>query len=72
MFFFIRVETPGDRITRINFDDAFNPNLFRYVVRLVVKNNKAKVLASKSVVENKVVYSFTAEASACVHAVMLG
>ncbi|MBA0739572.1 hypothetical protein Gogos_012833, partial [Gossypium gossypioides] len=61
-----------NQIVRINFDAAFSQRHFRSTLRLVARNDRGKVLVSKSVLENRIASPFAAEACACSQAVRLG
>lgn len=55
----------------INFNAALNQLLFKSASKIVVRDCNAQVLASRSVIVDRITYPFTAEASTCVHAVRL-
>ncbi|MBA0587272.1 hypothetical protein Gorai_000404, partial [Gossypium raimondii] len=63
---------PENQIVRINFDAAFSQRHFRSALRLVARNDRGKVLVSKSILENRIASPFAAEACACSQAVRLG
>ncbi|MBA0844781.1 hypothetical protein Goarm_022998, partial [Gossypium armourianum] len=56
----------------INFDAAFSQQHFRSTSGLVFRNEKGEVIVSKSILTNRIAFSFAAEAFACSQAVRLG
>ncbi|MFQ6631094.1 hypothetical protein Gotur_009049 [Gossypium turneri] len=63
---------PENQIVRINFDAAFSQRHLRSALRLVARNDRGKVLVSKSILENRIASPFAAKACACSQAVRLG
>ncbi|MBA0752946.1 hypothetical protein Gogos_021630 [Gossypium gossypioides] len=60
------------QVVKINFDAPYDRNQFRSTSRLVARNNRGEVLASKLILSTEVPSPFAAEARACFQAVRMG
>ncbi|KAA3474993.1 reverse transcriptase [Gossypium australe] len=67
-----RWEAPAGMFWRINFDAAFNRQINESCSGLVIRNEKAKVLCSKTIFNKNILTAFAAEALACFQAIDLG
>ncbi|KAA3480980.1 reverse transcriptase [Gossypium australe] len=67
-----RWKTPTEQFVKINFDAAYDNNLCRAVVGIVARDGKGSVLLLYSTIQEKVAYTFAAEAIACSIAVQIG
>ncbi|KAG8475460.1 hypothetical protein CXB51_032227 [Gossypium anomalum] len=63
---------PNGLMVRINFDAAFNRQKNESCSGLVVRNERAKVICSRTVMHENIPLVFAAEAMACLHALNLG
>ncbi|XP_040937229.1 uncharacterized protein [Gossypium hirsutum] len=61
----------GSRL-KINFDAAFNNHKKELCFGLVIRNEEARVICSKTVMNTNILFVFAAEAVACVQALNLG
>ncbi|KAK5770438.1 hypothetical protein PVK06_046588 [Gossypium arboreum] len=57
---------------KINFDAAFNRQRKESCSGLVVRNDKAEIICSKTTMHAHILYVFVAEAMVCLQAILLG
>ncbi|MBA0548768.1 hypothetical protein Golob_019846, partial [Gossypium lobatum] len=63
---------PETQVVKINFDATYDHNQLRSTSRLVARNNRGEVLASKLIFSTEAPSLFAAEARACFQAVGIG
>ncbi|KAA3482737.1 reverse transcriptase [Gossypium australe] len=67
-----RWEAPAGMCWRINFDAAFNRQRNESCSGLVIRNGRAEVLCSKTIINKNIPTAFAAEALGCYQAIDLG
>ncbi|KAK5818410.1 uncharacterized protein LOC108477907 [Gossypium arboreum] len=76
-------QLPGQRIVerwrplepdeiKINFDGAFDKQIFKYGIGIVCRDSEGKILYCRLEVNNRIPTTFAAKALACVQAVRMG